>query len=268
MTDAAAAPSLAIRLDYGAALAGEPSAARAVAAILTRPCFAALSRLSARRKDRWSKHAKPSADSIAAYLADASNDAISMDTKRGQELVASAEVENGVGRDAAPVPSTRLQTYIAIPYVAGDLEAVVASVRDLAAVLQAAAGFIALEPNYGLAHRAAVAASRPKERAGLSEQRFRERRARLRYADRIGTELAGVEWGTVVGPRHLERVNLDELRRSGAFSQVVEVSPKLAYLQVSDDPRDDLTDAFEAKLVLARRALVPLLMDVSAISLE
>ena len=44
---------------------------------------------------------KPSVDQVAEYLADASNDAISMDTKRGGELVAGAEVENGVGRDSA-----------------------------------------------------------------------------------------------------------------------------------------------------------------------
>src|SRR5205814_2485366 len=122
-----------------------------IAEILMRPCFASLSRLSARRKDRWSKHAKPSVESIATYLADATNDAISMDTKRGQDLVASAEVENGVGRDAAPIVATRLQAYAAIPYVAESLEAVVTGVRDLASALGAAAGFISLEPSYGLA---------------------------------------------------------------------------------------------------------------------
>ncbi|TMQ12954.1 MAG: hypothetical protein E6J91_19925 [Deltaproteobacteria bacterium] len=268
MTNALESPSLAIRLDYGAGVAGEPRAAREIAEILMRPCFAALSRLSARRKDRWSKHAKPSVESIATYLADATNDAISMDTKRGQDLVASAEVENGVGRDAAPIVATRLQAYAAIPYVAESLEAVVTGVRDLASALGAAAGFISLEPSYGLAHRAAVAASRPKERTGIGEQRFRERRARLRYSDRIGTELAGVDWGTFLGPGHLERVDLGELRRSGAFARVVEVSPKLGYLQISNDPLDDLTDGFEARLALARRALAPLLMDVSSISME
>lgn len=267
MTDAAT-PSLAVRLDYGTPLVGSPDSARAVADVLVRPCFRELNRLSARRKDRWSKHAEPSAQTIAEYLTDASNDAISLDTRRGQELVASAEIENGVGREAAPVSATRLQAYLAIPYAASDLEAVLSGICDLASALGAAAGFVALEPDYGHAHRAAVSASRPKERTGLSEQRFRERRARLRYADRIGTELAGVEWGTVLGEGHLAHVDLGELGRSGAFARVLEISPKLAYLQVSDDPLEDLTDGFEAKLVLARRALAAVLMDVSAISME
>jgi hypothetical protein len=179
VTAVAGAPSLAVRLDYGDPLVDAPSAARTVAEVLVRPCFSELSRLSARCKDRWSKHAKPSVDLIAEYLADAAHDAISLDTKRGGELVASGEIENGVGRDQAPVFATRLQAYVAIPLVAADLDATLVGVRDLAAALHAATGFVTLEPSYGLSHRAAVAASRPKERMGLSEHRFRERSALL-----------------------------------------------------------------------------------------
>jgi hypothetical protein len=261
-------PSLAIRLDYGRALVGDRQGAGGVAEILVRPCFSDLGRLAARRKDRWSKHAKPSAERIAEYLTDASNDAVSMDTKRGAELVASAEVDNGVGREAAPVFATRLQAYLAIPYREGMLGAVLAAICDMASVLGVATGFIAVEPRYGLAQRAAVAASRPKERPGLSEHRLRERLARVLYADRLATELAGVEWGNFLGPGYLARLDLGQLRVSGAFARVIEVTPQLAYLQVSEDPIDDLTEGFEAKLQAARRALAPVLMDVSGISLE
>ncbi|MEO7732414.1 MAG: hypothetical protein ABIY55_15705 [Kofleriaceae bacterium] len=257
-----------MRLDYGDALVGMPRASRAVAEVLVRPCFVELSCLSARRKDRWSKHAKPSVELISAYLADASNDAISLDTKRGGELVAGAELDNGVGRPDAPVLATRLAAYVVVPFVAAQLAEVVAGVCDLAAVLHAAAGFIALEPSYGLAHRVAVGGSRPKERVGLSPQRFRERRGRGHYDDRLATELAGVEWGTFLGAGHLARVDLGELRASGAFARVIEVTPRLAYLQVSEDPTEDLTEGFEAKLAAARHALAPVLMDVSGISLE
>jgi hypothetical protein len=143
--DLVGAGSLAVRLDYGYAVVDEPATARAVAEILVRPCFAELSRLSARRKDRWSKHEEPSVDRIATFLVDRSNDAISMDTKRGSELVAAAEVENGISRPDAFVPATRLAAYIVIPFVATDLEAVVTATCDLAATLHAAAGFIAPE---------------------------------------------------------------------------------------------------------------------------
>lgn len=260
--------SLAIRLDFGDAIVNVHAVAHAVAGVLGRPCFSELSRLSGRRRDRWSKHVSPSVETIAKYLTDETNDAISLDTKRGGELVASAEIENGIGREAAPVFATRLIAYVVIPFVPAELETVIVGVCDLAVVLHAAAGFIALEPSYGLAQRAALHASRPKERMGVSEQRFRERRARNFYADRIASELAGVEWGTFLGPGHLHRIDLGELRRSGAFERIVEVTPQLALLQVTSNPMDDLTAGIESKLAAARVALAPVLMDVSAISLE
>lgn len=103
---------------------------------------------------------------------------------------------------------------------------------------------------------------------GLGPQRFRERRGRGHYDDRLVAELAGVEWGTFLGPGHLARLDLDQVRASGAFACIREVTPQLAYLQVSDDPADDLTEGLETKLQAARRALAPLLMDVTGISLE
>lgn len=268
MSNTVGVGSLALRLDYGEAPVSSPSVARAVAEVLVRPCFAELNRLSARSKDRWSKHTKPSVELIAAYLTDPANDAISMDTKRGAELVAGAEIDNGISRPNAPVPQTRLAAYVAVPFVAAELDAYVASACDLAAALRAAAGFVALEPSFGLAHRVAVGGSRPKERLGLSQQRFRERRGRGHYDDRLATELAGVEWGTFLGPGHLARLDLGQVRASGAFARVIAVTPQLAYLQVSEDPTDDLTEGFEAKLQAARRALAPVLIDVSGISLE
>ena len=260
--------TLAIRIEHGVRLAETPAAARSLAAILIRPCFAELARLSGRNKDRWSRQRKPDADAIVTYLLDASLDAIALDTPRSGDLVASAEIENGSRvRDMAP-PETRHSIVIALPLVPVELDAVIRSICELAGVVHAAAGFVALEPTYGLAHRVAVGGSRPKERPGISQQRFRERRGRGRHEDRLATELASVEWATFLGPGHLARLDLAALRASGAFAFVTEVTPQLAYLQVSEDPTDDLTEGFEAKLQAARRALAPVLMDVSAISLE
>ncbi len=140
---------LAIHLDFGLRLVESPDAARAVGEILVRPCFAELTRLSGRRKDRWSRHSKPSAEAIAGYLGDASLDAVTLETKRGQEIVATAQVDNGVGRPDAHVPETRCAAHVAIPYVAADLEAVLAGACDLARTVRAAAGYVALEPKYG-----------------------------------------------------------------------------------------------------------------------
>ena len=261
---------LAIHLDFELRLVESPDAARAVGEILVRPCFAALSRMSGRRKDRWSRHGKPSAEAIAGYLGDASLDSVALETKRGQEIVASAEVENGIRERGPSVPAeTRHPARIAIPYVAAELEAVVGGVCDLARTIRATAGYVALEPKYGWAHEVSLGGSRPRERVGLSEQRFRERRGRGWYEERLVTALASVEWGTFLGSGHLARLDPGEVRASGAFARVVELAAgQLAYLQVSEDPADDLTEGFEAKLQAARRALAPVLMDVSGISLE
>ena len=54
------------------------------------------------------------------------------------------------------------------------------------------------------------------------------------------------EWGMLLGPGHLERVSLDVLRSSGVFSRVIEMVPgRLAFLQVTPDPLNDLSDEFE-----------------------
>ena len=160
--------------------------------------------------------------------------------------VAWAKGDWSAARSRSPSGTPVCLTY-ALPVVPADRGPFVTGVCDLAAALHAAAGFIAVEPSYALAHRAALGGSRPKERVGLSEQRFRERRGRGRFDDRLSAELAGVEWGTFLEPGHLAKIDLGSLRRSGAFAQVVEVTPGLAYLQVTEDPMDDLTEGFEPR---------------------
>ncbi len=139
---------------------------------------------------------------------------------------------------------------------------------ELAAALQAGAGFVAAEPTYGLAHKLSIGASRPKERRGLSELRQRGRRARDWKSELLATQLATVEWGTFLGPGHVPRVDVAKLRDSGAFERVVEVAPSLVYLQVTADPRDDLTGELEAKLPKAREALGAVLMDIGDVDLD
>ncbi len=259
--------SMAVRLDFGRQLQRDAEASRAVGEILTRPCFAALERISGRRKDRWSKHAKASASLIAEYFADPAFDAVHFDTKRDDELDASAEFESELaGRDPASA-ETAMQGYIVIPYLDADLDADRSALLALADVMQTGAGFVALEPDYRAAKRA-LSSARPKERSGLSATRRLGRRARSWKSELLATQIATVEWGTFLGAGHLERIDLSKVRGSGAFARVVEVSPQLAFLQVTEDPMDDLSGALEARLPAAREALAPLLMDISDVNLD
>jgi hypothetical protein len=77
----------------------------------------------------------------------------------------------------------------------------------------------------------------------------------------IGTHLAGVEWGTFLGPGHLERIDVAALRSSGAFERVVQVTRSLVFLQLTANPEDDLSPDIEPKLSRARELLRSLLLD-------
>jgi hypothetical protein len=135
-------------------------------------------------------------------------------------------------------------------------------VCDLAVNIDTGAGFIAVEPNHGLASHLTHGGI-PKIRPGLSERRVRERKARTWKWDLLDTHIAGVEWGTFLGPGHLARVNVAALRATEAFDRVREIAPGLVFLQLTEDPADDLTDGIEANLERARAALAPLLIDLS-----
>jgi len=98
---------------------------------------------------------------------------------------------------------------------------------------------------------------------------MREREARYRKRELRGTHLSGPEWGTFLGAQHLAKLDLEAVRGSGAFARIVEVAHgRLAFLQVTTDPEDDLRDDFEDKLVAARAALAPIAMDLSDVNLD
>lgn len=80
------------------------------------------------------------------------------------------------------------------------------------------------------------------------------------YDKRVNTEISGPEWGIVLGPEHLKRIDPDPtvfptIRNAGS-SKAVFLSP---------DPEDVMSEAFDARLDAARKALAPLLMDVSKV---
>lgn len=166
--------------------------------------------------------------------------------------------------------ATRFYAYLAVPIV-GSVEDAVDALCELASAVDVAAGFVAVEPSYSRAQEVALGFRVPRERAGLSARRRQERRGRDWHAERIATQAHGIEWGTFLGAGHLAAGKLDigALRASGAFARVIEIAPRrLAFLQLTADPLDDLTDGIEAKLVAARAVLAPIAMDSSDVRLD
>lgn len=259
--------TLAVRYDYATSLVADAERRRRVAEILMRPAFASLERVSADRGGRWFDHALKSTEAIAAIVADTRNLALALDTDRGKKLTASAQIKTGTREaNSGALP---FYGYIAIPApTSADLPTTIAALLDLADELDAGAGFIAAEPTYDAAQKAALGGFNPPLRPGLSTRQAIERRGRDWHAKQCHAELAGPEWGTFLGAAHLARIDLDQVRASGAFHRVELVSPQLAYLQVTDDPADDLRGDFEEQLQTARAALSPVLMDLNDVTLD
>ena len=237
--------TLAIRIDLAAALVTDPARSRRAAEILSRPCFSDLGRVSAHRGDRDVEPAPTSLDAIAAMLGDPRNSGVVFDTPGGKKLAAGGEIKNGIRQTNEG--ATRFYGWLAFPLPA-DFTPAVSALCDLAETLNAGAGFIVVEPDYQYAQNAALETGAFKMRPGLTTRRLRECDARGLHLWKRHNELAGPEWGTFLGADHLARLEIEKVRASGAFEHVVLVSPRLAYLQITKDPADDLRDDFEAKL--------------------
>lgn len=259
--------TLAIRLDYGLVVSARPAVAREVATVLSRPVFARhLIRVSARRNDRWVDHAFGSIDTIEARLIDPRNESACLDNGRDGDLTATAEIQCGSFVRPKGPAATRFMAYVAMPFVADDLEDVLDGVCALAKILDVAAGFITLEPSYGLAHRAAIGGSEPVARSGLSERRTADRRAREWRDDELTSRVV-VEWGLFFGAGHLAQISEDDLRASGAFARVKSVVEKqLAFVTVTTNPLNELNAEFDDKLEPARQALSKILIMAGSAS--
>lgn len=151
------------------------------------------------------------------------------------------------------------RTVIAIPLVMSEFEEVREAAIALAVALGATAGFISAEPDHAAARRVVVGLDDPRG----SERRQRERRARRCKAELLGSKLASIEWGTFLGPGHLVQVKLGRLQALGVFQRIVDLGPELAFLQLTDDPSDDLDADFELMLTRAREVMAPMLVDIS-----
>lgn len=250
--------SFAVRLDYSVSLQDDRDMAVRVAGILSRNTFKQLERVRADSPRQESDRFPNDIDTIVRLATDKTFRSLSFESS-GRELIAGARLDtvNARGTPGA----TPLSCAIA-RRVGDDSEAFVSDVCALADALGAAAGFIAIEPRFLLAYKLASGGSIPDARDGLAELRRVGRRGYDFHSERIATSLATIEWGTFLGPSHLERIDLARLRSSGAFAHVHEVSPSLAFLQLTEDPSDDLSGALELRIVRAREVLAPILMDI------
>ena len=259
---AAPSPYLGLHLDHRIAPGDDERLASTLAELLARPCFAPLTRVAAQLRDRDPSYQPKHLASITAALQAPAAVAIVLDCGRRDDPCATARIctrRHPRTPHAAAKPPFLASVFV-VPAHRADAPAILDAFVELAAMLQAVAGYIAVEPDHDRAHRAALAQSPSREDVRDHYRRAQERRAHAWYDRAIDAQLAGPEWGIVLGPRHLGRLAPDPacfpvIRDAGAA--------KLALLSAS--PADALEPHFERRLDAARQALAPLLMDVSTV---
>lgn len=251
--------TLALHLDHRFAPGEDAALANAVAEILARPCFGALTRVAVNVKDRDKKHQPKTASAIAEALLAPDSDAVVLDSGKQGDLVASARIWTGRHIKGYDDPKPFLASYVVIPYDLARREACIDAFVDLASALQAVAGYVAVEPDHDRAHAAAISQAPRREDVRDFPRRAQERKGHYWYDKKVGEHVSGPDWGLILGPGHLPRVpdlsTFPLVKDAGAA--------KLVFL--SEDPEDALREAFDERLEAARKALSPLLMDVSTV---
>ena len=100
----------------------------------------------------------------------------------------------------------------------------------------------------------------------LSPMRRGYRRAPWALPRQIEDGIGGPEWGTFLGPKHVERVSLERLSASAAFTQVRPLKHGGVYLQLSQDAADAQSPAIDDLVAAGRAALDGIAFDVSELA--
>jgi hypothetical protein len=256
-------------LVHATSVRDDATASAKVADVLSRPCFAALKRAAVRTGDRDTKHREPSAEVIRSILAEPKAHALVMDSGRAGDLTALAVVEVGLPYkpdDGFPAP---LKTYVIVPFDAGTEGDMVDACCDLAEAVQVVYGVVSVEPSFGIAQTMALAGRLPEDQRAtyslISDERLRYRRASWQHDKSIDIGIGGPEWGTFLGPKHVEKLSVPDLRASGAFAEVRELPHGGVFLQLSRHPGDAQAAEINELVAVGRRGLEPILLNVDGV---
>ncbi len=236
------------------------------------PSLAALKRTWLRVKDKEKGHKPVTRETLLAYLRHGEADAVGVDSGRDGELVAGAVVQLGLSYvPDADIPAPLL-SYVVVPHRDdGESAELVDPLVAIGEALCPVWGMMSVEPSYASAHNAALAKGPPKdERATnplMTDDRIRYRRTPWYYDKKVDQVIGGPEWGTFLGPKHLEKLSLDRLRDSGAFFEVRPLSSGGAFVRVSESPADAQSNRILKLVAKARAALYPIVIDVSAVKI-
>lgn len=246
-----------------------PETCARLARLLRRPVLGTLSRMYLQVGDQDLGHKPATKSALTEDLREPGPHAIGLDSGAGGlEAIASIQLAFPYSLEAdTAIP---LVSFFVVPYVDAARGSLIDTALEIAVALRPIWGMISVEPTLSIAHQAALhMAPRKDERAScpqLTDDRIRYRRAPAFHQQKIDRAIGGPEWGTLLGPKHLERLSLDAVRASGAFAIVRALASGGAFLALTTNPADARGDTIAELVAAGRRALEAILLDISTIT--
>lgn len=253
-------------LYHARSLRDDEDRARRAADLLNVPAMRAFRRIAVTIKSRETEHQPNSPEQLAKHLRHPEARGVWLDSGRSGDLDALGIITMALDfKPDVDIPA-QMYSYLVLPYVAHDREAVLDVFCSFAELLEGAYGAASVEPSFQTAHNAALAARPSADDTPtytvMTPDRVRYRKAPAYLFNEIHHGIGGPEWGTFLGPGHLARLPPATLA-SNAFHSVRPLAHGGAFVRLSEDPLDAQSDAILALVANARAALEPIVLDVS-----
>lgn len=196
---------------------------------LTKQSFHILDRVSCHIGSKQTGYKKKDVDTFTKYFEDPKVNIVTLDNRLpGNELVGKINIATNAYRAAGPTP-----LYMSAAYpINDDWKDILESWLEIAKSLNIAIGVITAMSSFDDAERLAISGD---------------------------GNLAGPEWGLVLGGGYTKQVSREMLEKSNTFYAIKSLSKNQLYIQLSDDINDALTEKFNSSLKKARSVLAPIL---------
>jgi hypothetical protein len=263
---------LACSLLYSKRLRGDAATANELASLLAAPCFHALTRVATRKGERHSKHQAKSRDALLAALSSNDAEACVLDSGRSGDMVALGNVDLALPYTPDADVAAPMQLFAIVPYDEGQAGAAVDVFCELASTVSAVYGVVSVEPSLDIAHNFVLAGRFNDEQLAayplLTESRRRYRRASWFHNTKINVGIGGPEWGTFLGPKHVEQLALDDVKATGAFHEVRPLGYGGWFLQLTPNASDSQASNINDRIDAGCDALATIVLDTNDVRIS
>lgn len=196
---------------------------------LTTQSFHILDRVSCHVGSKQTGYKKKDLDIFTKYFEDPKVNIVTVDNRLPKnKLVGKINIATNAYRAAGPTP-----LYMSAVYpINDDWKDILKSLLEIAKNLDVGVGAITAMPNFDDAEKLALSSD---------------------------GDLAGPEWGLILGDGYTKQISREMLEKSNTFYAIKNLSKNQLYLQLTEDISDALTTKFNSSLQKARSALALIL---------